>query len=181
MYIHIPGTQMSSIFEGQAPKTRPKLQSKQGSSKGSRYMYIYIYHISSLTPYLQFEKDLEWTVVSFGNWKRLFGLLQCKVVQDFWQRVDVWNKSKVGWSVMCGSWVNDGKMDLSFGTHPGFSWVKIHGLQGFPHFFTTFLYGFPSLDWWCRSGTIMRLEPVGHQIYWLVFYLKRTTFWDTPK
>ena len=30
-YIYIPGTQMTSIFEGQPPKTRPKLQSKQGS------------------------------------------------------------------------------------------------------------------------------------------------------
>ena len=27
----IPGTQMTSVFEGQAPKTRPKFQSKQGS------------------------------------------------------------------------------------------------------------------------------------------------------
>ena len=27
----LPGTQMTSIFEGQPPKTRPKFQSKQGS------------------------------------------------------------------------------------------------------------------------------------------------------
>ena len=43
------------------------------------YIHIYIY----LTPYLQFEKDLEWTVVSFKNWKRT-RLLQYKVVQDLW-------------------------------------------------------------------------------------------------
>ena len=34
---------MTSIFEGQPPKTRPNFQSKQGSSKGSRYIYIYTY------------------------------------------------------------------------------------------------------------------------------------------
>ena len=30
-YIYIPRTQLTSIFEGQPSKTRPKLQSKQGS------------------------------------------------------------------------------------------------------------------------------------------------------
>ncbi len=38
--VQTPGTQMTSIFEGQPPKTRPKLQSKQGSSKGSRHTNI---------------------------------------------------------------------------------------------------------------------------------------------
>ena len=33
-YIYIPGTQMTSVFEGQPPKTRPKLQSKQGAPFG---------------------------------------------------------------------------------------------------------------------------------------------------
>ena len=34
---------MTSIFEGQSPKTRPKLQPKQGPFAVSRYIYIYIY------------------------------------------------------------------------------------------------------------------------------------------
>ena len=34
----VPGTHMTSSFEGQPLKTRPRFQSKQGSSKGSRYM-----------------------------------------------------------------------------------------------------------------------------------------------
>ena len=32
--LYIPGTPMTSIFEGQPPKTRPKLQSKQGAPFG---------------------------------------------------------------------------------------------------------------------------------------------------
>ena len=31
IYIYIPRTQLMAIFEGQPSKTRPKLQSKQGS------------------------------------------------------------------------------------------------------------------------------------------------------
>ena len=32
--LYIPGTPMTSIFEGQPPKTRPKLLSKQGAPFG---------------------------------------------------------------------------------------------------------------------------------------------------
>ena len=43
IYIYMPGTQMTSIFEGtQPPKTRPKLQPKQGAPFGFQ-MYIYRY------------------------------------------------------------------------------------------------------------------------------------------
>ena len=35
---YIPGTQKTSIFEGQPPKTRPKFQSKKGQL-GSRYAF----------------------------------------------------------------------------------------------------------------------------------------------
>ena len=37
--IYIPGTQMTSIFEGQPSKTRPKLQSKQGSFGFQVYIF----------------------------------------------------------------------------------------------------------------------------------------------
>ena len=37
----IPGTKMTSIFEGQPPKTRPKLQPKQGAPFGFQ-VYIYL-------------------------------------------------------------------------------------------------------------------------------------------
>ena len=43
--MHTPGTQITSIFEGEPPKTRPKFQSKQGSFGFQVYIYI-IYHIS---------------------------------------------------------------------------------------------------------------------------------------
>ena len=39
--LDIPETSMTSIFEGQPPKTRPKLKPKQGSWKGSRYVYMF--------------------------------------------------------------------------------------------------------------------------------------------
>ncbi len=34
---------MTSFFKGQPPKTRPKLQSKQGSFGFQVYIYIYVY------------------------------------------------------------------------------------------------------------------------------------------
>ena len=41
VYIYIPGTQMTSIFEGQPPKTRPKFQSKQGAPFGFQ-VYLHL-------------------------------------------------------------------------------------------------------------------------------------------
>ena len=48
IYMIIPGTCLSSIFGLQPPKTRPKLQPKPGSSKGSRFspLKINMEHIS---------------------------------------------------------------------------------------------------------------------------------------
>ena len=42
-HMYIPGTQMTFIFEGQPPKTRPKLQLKQGSFRFQVYICIYIW------------------------------------------------------------------------------------------------------------------------------------------
>jgi len=38
---YIPGSQMTSIFEGQPPKTRPFSNQNKGPHLGSRYIYIY--------------------------------------------------------------------------------------------------------------------------------------------
>ena len=40
--VDIPRTKMTSMFEGQPSKTRPKFQSKQGPQLGSRYRYCSI-------------------------------------------------------------------------------------------------------------------------------------------
>ena len=40
----LPGTCLSFVLGVQPSKRRPKLQSKQGSSTGSRYIYIYTTH-----------------------------------------------------------------------------------------------------------------------------------------
>ena len=40
---YTPGTQMTSIFEGQPRQTRPKLEPKEGSTLASRYVYVYIF------------------------------------------------------------------------------------------------------------------------------------------
>ena len=43
-YIYIPGTQMTSIFEGQPPKARPNFQSKQGAPFGFQVFIWVVFH-----------------------------------------------------------------------------------------------------------------------------------------
>ena len=49
LYICIPGTQMTSTFEGQPPpQNKTCFQSKQGSSKGSRSTYCFVHKYQQL-------------------------------------------------------------------------------------------------------------------------------------
>ena len=50
IYVYVPGTQMTSTFEGQPPPPKKKtcFQSKQGSSKGSRSTYSFVHKYQQL-------------------------------------------------------------------------------------------------------------------------------------
>ena len=67
--ICIPGTQMTSIFKGQPPKTRPKLQSKQGSF--GFQVYILILYLNILI--FLIKESLDCPMIQGKNCYTFFG------------------------------------------------------------------------------------------------------------
>ena len=83
--MYIPRTQMTSIFEGQSPKTRPLFNQNKGHL-GSRYTYIYIctpmylqnicmtqkntLNIAFFVPKKKHENETTFASTIFSSWRR---------------------------------------------------------------------------------------------------------------
>ena len=90
MYKYIPGTPMTSIFEGQPTKTKPKLQSKQGSPFGF-WVHTYV-HDCLYTNNIPWKLSIQ---TPMARWQLLLVLpWPQSEVQETWQDRWIWKGMK---------------------------------------------------------------------------------------